>query len=502
MKTTLRHLRIPTIARLIIALFLGFLLKPCYGQNYQTDPSYFAPINPFDLYGRNWYECTRYAWGRAREKTGMSLTFTQSTGRHGGEWGRLVTSNFARGTTPQPNSIIVWRYGTYGHVAFVESVSGDTITISEANWASPTDGRYKGTIQLSRRTWMNRGAYVFSTFIYLTPPAPSALWVSSLSSNAVSLAWLGAPGVSQYRIHISNSASGWNAVTGWDPYEQRYPTSSVPVNYGGSSASYTWYQGAAGSASGPQPGMTYWYSVRQNTALQGASLFSAPASFTVPYPVGTPSMSLSTTSLSRTVTQYSSPSPSSFTIRNSGSGTLNYSISSNASWMSVSPSTGNSIGETDTINVNFNTSGYSPQTLTGRLTISGGSAGTQSIVVSLSITGIAVTPADDHGNYQWNATSLPRYGSVAGSIERGGDEDMFQVYISSYGYVTFYSTSPTAIDTYGHLYDSYGRQLTSDDDSNGNWQFRLSAYLSPGYYYIKVRGYSTATTGNYRVYVQ
>ena len=34
----------------------------------------------------------------------------------------------------EKNSIAVWSKGQYGHVAFVEKVEGDSVTITESNW--------------------------------------------------------------------------------------------------------------------------------------------------------------------------------------------------------------------------------------------------------------------------------------------------------------------------------------------------------------------------------
>ncbi|NLF56887.1 MAG: S8 family serine peptidase, partial [Candidatus Hydrogenedens sp.] len=53
----------------------------------------------------------------------------------------------------------------------------------------------------------------------------------------------------------------------------------------------------------------------------------------------------------------------SFTVRNAGAGTLNYSISTGgAAWLSVDPSSGASTGEADTITVNYATAGLSTGT--------------------------------------------------------------------------------------------------------------------------------------------
>jgi pimeloyl-ACP methyl ester carboxylesterase len=85
-----------------------------------------------------------------------------------------------------------------------------------------------------------------------------------------------------------------------------------------------------------------------------------------------------------------SATSSTFQVRNSGSGTLSYSISDNASWLSVSPTTGSSTGEWDTINVYVNRSGLSPNTYTGTITIDPSAGSNQTI--SLSMIVVDTTP--------------------------------------------------------------------------------------------------------------
>jgi hypothetical protein len=57
-------------------------------------------------------------------------------------------------------------------VAFVEAVSGDNVTISEANWASPPNGLYNGARTLTKRQIAIRSGYTLNGNIYVggTPP--------------------------------------------------------------------------------------------------------------------------------------------------------------------------------------------------------------------------------------------------------------------------------------------------------------------------------------------
>lgn len=72
-------------------------------------------------------------------------------------------------------------------------------------------------------------------------------------------------------------------------------------------------------------------------------------------------------------------------IANVGSGTLNYSVTDDRSWMSVSPTSGSSTGDTDTLTVQFSTLGLTAGNYTGNITISAGGATNSPQVVTVSV---------------------------------------------------------------------------------------------------------------------
>ena len=125
--------------------------------------------NIFDT-GAATYQCTRYAWGRAFEKTGVAIQF--SAGSHdAGQWiNRLIGLHV--GGSPRPNSIAVWSGGANGHVAFVEDVDNGNVKISEANWTSYPNLRYDGYRTLTNQQMVARPGnfttYHLLGYIYLT----------------------------------------------------------------------------------------------------------------------------------------------------------------------------------------------------------------------------------------------------------------------------------------------------------------------------------------------
>jgi len=100
-----------------------------------------------------------------------------------------------------------------------------------------------------------------------------------------------------------------------------------------------------------------------------------------------PAINRSPTTLSPSCTQGSNAASQTFTVSNSGGGTLSYSISDNVSWLSCSPTSGTSTGEADTITVTYSTSSLSAGTYNGTITISDPNASNnpQTIAVTLTV---------------------------------------------------------------------------------------------------------------------
>ena len=87
--------------------------------------------------------------------------------------------------------------------------------------------------------------------------------------------------------------------------------------------------------------------------------------------------------------------------------------------------------------------------------------------------------------------------TAPGTIEVGGDIDMFRLVVQQSGRLSLRSTGST--DTKGTLYDGSRREIASDDDSGSSFNFAFDTELSPGTYYLKVEGFSDFDTGAYSV---
>jgi surface antigen len=464
-------------------------------------------VDPWSFYYR---QCTSYCAWKLNELAGRTSSpwafFNGMRSDVAGGGGRFSNANnwddraralgYTVSNVPARGAIAQWDTGEgyrnprtgvdVGHVAFVESLNTDgSVQVSEYNFSA-----YSFTTRTVRA-----GRYIH-IFTSPTPPmpAPSALY-ATVSDGRVDFWWLAEAGAN-CRIQVSTTSTGFTSTDGWT--NSASASATVPVNATTASgySSYIWTSGSPGSHTAPRAGQTYYYAVRQNTAVRGASAYSSPRAFTMPGTISPPALRVSSSNISRSVTQYSSPSASTFNIQNTGGGSLNWTVSSNSWWMSVSPAAGsNSDGTGTSVSVNFNTSSFGPQTLYGTLTVNAGTAGTWYIGVQVTITGGAAT-TDDHGNFTSNATNLWRYGSQSGRIEQAYDTDMFTIYLPSATWITITTSGST--DTTGTIYNEYGSQLVYNDDANGSTNFYINTYLPAGRYYLALRGYSYVT-GSYSV---
>ena len=109
-----------------------------------------------------------------------------------------------------------------------------------------------------------------------------------------------------------------------------------------------------------------------------------------------------------------------------------------------------------------------------------------------------LTPTDtDDGNSMGTATSININEEYAASINPSGDYDWFKFTTDIGGVYIIQSFG--SMDTWGELYNSRGKQLSSNDDSGINSNFLMNVNLEAGKtYYIYVDG---ASKGSYSVKV-
>ena len=106
----------------------------------------------------------------------------------------------------------------------------------------------------------------------------------------------------------------------------------------------------------------------------------------------------------------------------------------------------------------------------------------------------APTPTE-HGNTRERATAVGLDSTTPGALEQPGDVDYFRVDVTQAGRLTVETTGGT--DTAGVFQSAQGRSLAEDDDAGTGNNFRIARDVTPGRYYVAVRGASRSATGAY-----
>lgn len=97
------------------------------------NPNFFAN-NPYTQGGYGMPNCTAYAFGRAYEILGTKPNLNM--GNANSWWGYNQSSGaYPSGSTPKLGAVICWGGGSAGHVAIVEAINGDTVTLSESSYS-------------------------------------------------------------------------------------------------------------------------------------------------------------------------------------------------------------------------------------------------------------------------------------------------------------------------------------------------------------------------------
>jgi hypothetical protein len=101
----------------------------------------------------------------------------------------------------------------------------------------------------------------------------------------------------------------------------------------------------------------------------------------------------------------SSPNSQTLNIRNCGAGDLNWQVSDNAGWLTLSPTAGSSTGETDTVTLSADTSGMSAGSYPATITISvaGATNTPQTVPVDLHIYECEPTICHSPSSFSFNA---------------------------------------------------------------------------------------------------
>jgi hypothetical protein len=251
-----------------------------------------------------------------------------------------------------------------------------THTVS-VNSAALAEGNYSGMITITDPAATNNSQKVKITLTVSKAP-PSLI---GLNATQLSFTVTVGQNPSPQLLGIRNSGSG-------------------TLNY-----QVTWDAGwlSVSPTSGSSTGQENSHAVAINSASLGAGTYggvitvtdqdaaNSPQTVTVTLNVTQalpPVITLSATQLLFTATVGQDPPSQSIGIRNSGSGTLNYQVTCNASWLSVSPASGSSTGQEKSHVVVVNSSSLGAGTYSGMITVASSAASNspQKVSVTLEVT--------------------------------------------------------------------------------------------------------------------
>ncbi|HOQ85471.1 MAG TPA: hypothetical protein PLQ89_07105 [Phycisphaerae bacterium] len=150
-----------------------------------------------------------------------------------------------------------------------------------------------------------------------------------------------------------------------------------------------------------------------------------------------PAIEVNPTSLVVSTPVESDALPQTLTIRNAGTQILDYTITTQPNWLTVSPASGSAISETDTVEVTFDTDALSFGQYSGTITVSAAGAVNSPQVVPVSLT-IISKPADldldgdvdqvDFGLFQrcYTGQGLPQTDGTCFGADLDQDDDVDQ----------------------------------------------------------------------------
>lgn len=262
----------------------------------------------------------------------------------------------------------------------VASVSGSNLgSVNVAvNPSGLTVGTHSGVITVIGAGAANSPQTVTVTFDITAAPTPTiGLSATSLSFSAVQ----GGSNPANRTISISNSGSGtlnWTASESatWLNINPASGTGTGTITVSANTAGMT-----AGTSNAP-------ITIAATGATNTPQIVTVSLIVTAPAAIG-----FSPTSLGFTATQGgANPTSQALTISNTGGGTLTWTASDNAAWLSLAPASGTGNG---TITLTATTGALTNGTYNGTITLSAPGATTVTVPVTFTITAassLAVTP--------------------------------------------------------------------------------------------------------------
>lgn len=219
--------------------------------------------------------------------------------------------------------------------------------------------------------------------IWVGPKLIPAIWVSTNNVNVI-----GTNGAlpSSVVFQVKNADEGtlnytvtddvsWLTLTGDTSSSSTGQTRQVTMSFSDSGLSLGTYSGTV--------------TVADNDSSNSNAPVQLPVSFTV---LG-PHIRVSANSISASAYYNTNPTNNVLGVWNPAYGTLNYTIATNATWLTISPSSGASTGEVDSISVNYNVSGLNTGVYSGTITVSDSVATNSPVTINVQLTVLPPVPS-------------------------------------------------------------------------------------------------------------
>ena len=319
----------------------------------------------------------------------------------------LTFSGTAGGATPALHTFSISNTGG-GTLAWTASETAGWLTLS------PASGTNTGTVTASIAA-SSLGAGTYSTTVTVSAPGataktlPVALTITQSTSTGgfsvspASLAYTGTVGGPKQMLGVTLTNTGTSplTVTWSDPINWLVATSGDTVTMApGGSATISHTASTAGLTTGTYSGTA--------TITGGGTTKQIPITMTVTSGSATPAIGLNTTTLGFSGTAGgTNPSAQTFAVSNVGSGTLSWTASDNAAWLTLSPVSGTNNG---TVTASVNLTGLAAGTYNATVTVTASGVPAKSLPVTLTMT--ASTAGATIG---FSPSSLTFTGTVGGT---------------------------------------------------------------------------------------
>jgi hypothetical protein len=312
----------------------------------------------------------------------------------------LTFSGTAGGANPAPTTFSISNTGG-GTLAWTANDTAAWLALS------PASGTNTGTVTTSvNLTGLAAGTYNATVSVTATGATTKTIPVT-LTLTAATLA---------PAIGLNTTSLGFaGAVGGTNPSAQSIAISNV----GGGTLSWTASDNAAWLTLSPLSGtnagtvtanvnlaglLTGSYTATVTVTATGATPKTVPVTLTVTGSTSGGTIGFSPTNLAFSGTVGgTNPTAKTFSITNTGGGTLSWTVNDNATWLQLTPASGTTTTETDTISASVTLSGLAAGTYNAIITVTapGSTNSPRQIPVSLTLSVTAAGMA----NLTWNAST-------------------------------------------------------------------------------------------------